>query len=897
MADFQTLFNGKLGKYTGGQIHLDIDRSVKPQASRYYPVPHKHQTVFKDELHRLIDSDVLEKCGRSEWIAGTFIRPKKDGRVRWLSDFCALNRALIRKIYHLPRIGDVLKRRKGYKYVTKIDLSMCYYTYELDEASRKLCTIATPYGYYRYKRIPMGIAPAPDIAQEQIETVLHDLDDVEAYIDDVAVFSNSWEEHVAMLRTVLTRLQEAGYTVNPRKCEWAVQETDFLGHWLTPTGIKPWQKKVDAILRMEQPQDIKQLRSFLGLVTYYRDMWPGRAHVLAPLTDLLGTKKFKWNDECTKAFRAMKALAATDTLLAYPDHNLPFDIETDASDYQLGAVIKQQGRPVAYYSRKLNPAQRNYTTIEKELLSIVETLKEFRTMLLGAQINVYTDHRNLTHKMTKYSTQRVLRWRLMLEEYGCKYYYKKGNKNLVADAMSRVPTTRTERKTTTGPTSNLEALLYAVECGKLDEAELQQLMTEQYSFDRSVLEEQEELAECLLVYPVFDEQGRHPFHFKTIQHYQQKDQNIQQAAERNWYVSRSFNGVDLLCLPESAGGQIVLSDDMLPKIIRWYHETTVHLEGMDRLEATIRRTFYHPHIRDEVRRQVSPCPVCQKNKRGGQQHGELAPREAIFSPWQEVHVDSIGPWKIKLNGIPITIRALTAIDPVTNLVEIQRIANATASEAAFAFENMWLSRYPKPARCVHDGGPEFVGHEFQFQLLNAGIITVQVTAHNPQSNGIIESVHRSIGVALRTLLQATTPRTATEAYRLIDRAIATTMHATRCASHSSLNGCSPGSLAFHRDMFLDIPFITDLLTLRDLRQQKIDLRLLKANQRRVQHDFRVGEQVLKRQPVSPQDKLKPSNVGPFPITRVHTNGTVTIQLTDRIQERINIRRILPYRSS
>jgi RNase H-like domain found in reverse transcriptase len=175
------------------------------------------------------------------------------------------------------------------------------------------------------------------------------------------------------LDNFLTCLEQNTFTVNPSKCEWTCQETDWLGYWLTPTGLKPWSKKFKAITALQAPVNIKQVHSFIGAVTYYCDMWPCQSHILAPLTDLTGKGTFNWTPIYQKVFDAIKALMIEDVLPCYPDHNLPFHIYTDASDYQLGSVILQQNIAVAFNSCKLSVAQQNYTTIEKELLSVVET--------------------------------------------------------------------------------------------------------------------------------------------------------------------------------------------------------------------------------------------------------------------------------------------------------------------------------------------------------------------------------------------------------------------------------------------------------------------------------------------------------------------------------------------
>jgi len=186
---------------------------------------------------------------------------------------------------------------------------------------------------------------------------------------------------------------------------------------------------VKAVLKIAEPKTQKELRSFIGVANYYRDMWVRRSHVLAPLAALTSkTTKWKWEPQQQKAFAMAKRIIAKETLLAYPNFNKPFQIYTDASHYQLGAVVSQDGKPIAFYSRKLNPAQTRYTTTERELLSIVETLKEYRNILLGQQIEMFTDHKNLVYK--HFNTKRVMRWRLLLEEFGPKLTYVKGTNNI-----------------------------------------------------------------------------------------------------------------------------------------------------------------------------------------------------------------------------------------------------------------------------------------------------------------------------------------------------------------------------------------------------------------------------------------------------------------------------------
>jgi hypothetical protein len=276
-----------------------------------------------------------------------------------------------------------MQQLKGFMYASALDLNMGYYTIRLDRASQDVCTIVTPWGKYKYQRLPMGVMCAPDIFQDRMYDLMSDIECVHTYLDDLLVLSRgSFSAHLDDLEKVLNRLSGANLRVNIRKCSFAASEIAYLGYILTRKGIKPHPKKIEAIINLATPETRKDVRRLLGMVQYYRDLWQHCSHILAPLTNSVGgsndkKKRLIWTKECDDAFKQIKKLVIKDTMLAFPNFTIKFVIQTDASSRQLGAVIMQNGRPIAFYSRKLNSAQQRYTTTERELLSIVETLREF----------------------------------------------------------------------------------------------------------------------------------------------------------------------------------------------------------------------------------------------------------------------------------------------------------------------------------------------------------------------------------------------------------------------------------------------------------------------------------------------------------------------------------------
>jgi hypothetical protein len=330
-----------------------------------------------------------------------------------VSDFRMLNAKLKQSPYPLPRIDDTLQQLEGFQYATALDINMGYYHIQLSTEAQEMRTIVTEFGKYQYLRLPMGVVCAPDIFQSKINELLGDIEAVRAYINDILVVTKgSFEDHMETLDRVLTRCNLANLKVNASKPFWGRSEVEYLGYIISREGIKPQRKKIEAILNIATPKTTTDVRRLVGMVQYYRDMWRSRSHIMAPLTELSKGKKgqpIKWMQEHEDAFQAIKKVITQDTMLTYPDWSKPFIVHTDASDKQIGAVISQNNKPIAFFSRKFNKAQLNYTTTEKELLAIVKCLKHCRNILFGYEIIVYLDHKNLVPAATLSESQRVMR--------------------------------------------------------------------------------------------------------------------------------------------------------------------------------------------------------------------------------------------------------------------------------------------------------------------------------------------------------------------------------------------------------------------------------------------------------------------------------------------------------
>jgi hypothetical protein len=426
-------------------VILENDTPIKQHPYRMNP---EKQKYLRAEIQYLLDNDFIE-LSNSNYSSPCILVPKANssGTYRMCTDYRKINSITKSDSYPIPRIDDCIDNIGNAKYVSKFDLLKGFWQVPLTDRAKEISAFATPENLYQYKVMPFGMKNSPATFQRLVNNVISGLKGCDAYIDDIVIYSNDWNEHIRTIRELFRRLSEAKLTVNLAKSEFCHATVTFLGHVVGQGHVRPIDAKVKAIALFPVPDSKRQLMRFLGMAGYYRKFCQNFSQIAEPLTNLLRKGvKFIWSDTCQSAFEKLKAMLETAPVLSAPNFEKPFKLAVDACDVGAGGVLLQEDddgidHPVSYFSKKFNPHQVKYSTIEKECLALILALQHFEVYVScsARPIVVFSDHNPLTFlSKLKNKNQRLVRWSLLLQEFDLEIRHVRGRDNVIPDTLSRV---------------------------------------------------------------------------------------------------------------------------------------------------------------------------------------------------------------------------------------------------------------------------------------------------------------------------------------------------------------------------------------------------------------------------------------------------------------------------
>ena len=418
-----------------------------PPRCRVYPVPFAQRETVKKEVQAMLDMGVIEPSV-SPYSSPIVLVKKPDGKIRFCIDYRELNKVVEFDAEPMPNIDFLFTKLAEKKIFTKIDLSKGYWQIPMAEEDRPKTAFSTPMGHFQWKVMPFGLMTSGAIFTRMMRNLLQPLqcDEVDNFIDDIMVGTENEERHIEVLRMVLGRLREGSLAARPTKCEMGCSEVVYLGHTIGQGVVKPEEKKMEKIAKAEPPRTKKEVRSFLGMVGFYRRFIPRFSEIAKPLTDLTkgaAPRQVKWSEECDESFNRLKKAISSAPVCCLPIPGKPFVLRTDASEIGMGAILFQEHedglRPVSCASKKFNSAERNYATIEKECYALVWGVQKFAVYLYGVQFVVQTDHAPLKclHRL-KSTSGRITRWALQIQPYSFTVESIPGVDNVAADYLSRL---------------------------------------------------------------------------------------------------------------------------------------------------------------------------------------------------------------------------------------------------------------------------------------------------------------------------------------------------------------------------------------------------------------------------------------------------------------------------
>ena len=852
--------------------------------------PHKEAEAER-QVQDLLTKGLIEPSSGA-WSAPVVLVRKKDNSWRFCIDYRRLNAVTQQDAYPIPRIDESLDALAGSRHFSTLDLTSGYWQVPLDPDAQEKAAFATRSGLWKWKVLPFGLTSAPATFQRLMEKVLHGLHwkTLLLYLDDIIIIAPDFQTHLERLEDVLKRLQGAGLKLKPEKCELLQEKVKYLGHVVSKEGVATDPDKVADIKKWHPPRTLKELQAFLGTAGYYRQYLKDYATSAKPLTRLT-TKEtpWEWDAAAQEAFETLKEGLVTAPVLGYPDPAIKYILDTDASAVGVGAVLSQiqegNERVIAYYSKTLGPAERNYCVTRRELLAVIKAVKHFRPYLYGQTFRLRTDHASLRWLCRrKEPSCQVARWLEILSEFPYLIEHRAGPKHGNADGLSRkgwcedCKQCRAIEQRDGGPTHlEVQQELEAEQTGptQREPTRVNLILTD-------IVEDQKQgFGPVACIYRAV-QSGAEPSRRELDTGGVELKQLYQRKAAMN---IREDGLLEIRIAINGKSRKCVVCPPIHRGTVLWETHRMVHA-GIHRTLGRLQLTWYWPGMTADVRRTIRTCEVCQVAKQGGCHPPGSRQRLYAGRPWQKVAVDLVGPF-------PVTPRGnrwiLVLADHFTRWHDALPIPDATAPTVATTLDERVFSYMGLPEQIHTDQGVQFQSQLMAELCTLWGVEKTHTTPYHPQSNGIVERNNRTLGDALRTLLLRRGP----EEWDLLLPQI---MRAFRATPHSATKE-TPNALMLGRELRLPDQLMINppTRTFQDTSEyvQTVHRRLEEAHdalrdlQWEVQQEdaeeptlFKEGDLVLlenKRRRKGENPKLQAKFVGPYTIIKAFANHTYEIE--------------------
>lgn len=704
-------------------ISLEIDNSVRPVIQKARRVPVSMKTNLKEEIKHLEREGIVSKVeNHTEWVSNLVLIKRKD-KIRICLDPVELNQALKRVNYQMPTIEEVMPELTQAKVFTTLDAYKGFWQIPLDRKSSELTTFWTPFGRYRWNRVPFGISPAPEIYQKIQHEITEGLDGVESLCDDILIYGcgKTYEEalkdHNIKLKKLLYRLRAKNLKLNKDKVKLCQSEVQFFGHLLTDKGVKPDPSKISAVTQMKRPDKVSEMLTFLGMVNYLSKFLPNLSSVSEPLRRLTHEGvEFIWTDEQTVSFETVKKLVTSAPVLQYFDGSKETVIQCDASSTGLGGVLLQDGRPVAFASRTLTSAEKNYAQIEKEALAILFSCVRFEQYIIGKVIKLQSDHKPLQTLIKKPLLEvpkRLQRMFLALQRYNFEIEFVPGSKMYIADLLSRLHLPESEN-------SNLN-VVYSFE--KLDLRVSKRIERVNLVNDLPITDER---VQVILNETLKDDNMRtltyyiiHGFPKDRVKVPAEIIQYYQYQEELSTQNGLNFKG-DRIVIPYK------LRNDML-KRLHYSHN------GIENSTKLARSTMFWPGMSKQLKNEIQRCLICQLNSSICQQKEPMISSDLPGLPFEIVSMDMM---ETQIKGR--RRQYLVVVDHYSDFIECEEVANLEAKSIIKCCKKIF-ARHGIPKVVISDNGTHFKNESFRKFAQTWEFKFRTSSPRYPKSNGKAES--------------------------------------------------------------------------------------------------------------------------------------------------------------